>query len=66
MIINMDDIIINLMDEYGEKFGEGFPSFQLLRGRTPEEGAALIRHCLDAGKNAYDLGLVTLDDNVFY
>ena len=62
----IDESLYPLFDEYLKRFGEGFPAFQLLRGRTVEEGAALIRQCLDAGKDAYELGLVTDDPEVEY
>lgn len=58
------------MDEklmaYTERFGEGFPMIPLAWGRSDEEVTALIDQCLEAGKNAYDLGLVKEDDEDLY
>lgn len=51
---------------YLDKFGEGFPMFQLGRTRTDEELAGIIQRCLDEGKTVYDLGLVTAAENVEY
>lgn len=55
-----------LLLQYAKTFGEGFPTFQLLRSRTTEEGIDLVQMCLDKGKDAYELGLVTLDEDTEY
>mgnify|MGYP003293611022 CR=1 FL=1 len=55
-----------LLDEYLETFGDGFPTFQLFRTRTIEERIELVQMCLDKGKDAYELGLVTLDEDTEY
>lgn len=52
--------------KYRETFGEGFPMYQLGRGRTEEEVIAVIMGCLDAGKDAYELGLVTDNEDIEY
>lgn len=64
--MTMSEEIDIWMGKYFEAFGEGFPTFQLLRSRTDEEGIELIKQCLDAGKDAYALGLVTDDPEVVY
>ena len=56
----------NLLLEYARTFGEGFPTFQLFRSRTTEECIELIKRCLDEKKTAYDLGLVTDDEDTLY
>lgn len=55
-----------LLDEYLETFGDGFPTFQLFRTRTTEECIDLVQMCLEKGKDAYELGLVTLDEDTEY
>lgn len=58
------------MDEYLQKyikaFGEGFPMYQLGRGRTDDEIIEIIRDCLSEGKDAYQRGLVTDDLDIEY
>lgn len=49
---------IEKLKEYREKFGEGFPTYQLARGKSEEEINAIIDHCISAQKNVYDLGIL--------
>lgn len=62
----MEEKLDKLLLQYAKTFGEGFPTFQLLRSRTTEEGIDLVQMCLDKGKDAYELGLVTLDEDTEY
>lgn len=55
-----------LLDEYIEKFGEGFPTYQVLRGRTEEESIKIVQECINKEKDAYELGYCTLDDDIEY
>ena len=59
-----------MIDEYLQKyvdaFGEGFPMYQLGRTRTDEEIISIIEKCLSENKTAYDLGLVTDDEDTEY
>jgi hypothetical protein len=52
--------------EYNLKFDEGFPSYQLLRWRSEEESIAIVKRCIDEGKTAYQLGLVSDDEDLEY
>ena len=54
------------LDEYAKMFGDGFPTIPLAWGRTEEEIIALIDDCIKAGKDAYELGLVSDDDDILY
>ena len=54
------------LDQYINMFGEGFPMYQLGRGRTEEEIIDIIDRCLKEKKDAYELGLVTDEEDVFY
>lgn len=58
--------IDKLMIEYAEKFGDGFPSFEIARGMSDEEAEKIIQECLDKGKDAYELGYVQDDDDILY
>lgn len=55
-----------LLKRYSEMFGDGFPMYQLGRGRTDDEIADIIKRCLNEGKDAYELGLVTDELDIFY
>lgn len=54
------------MEQYAKAFGDGFPMYQLGRGRTDEEIIEIIDRCLKEGKDAYDLGLVSDDEDIEY
>jgi len=58
------------MDEYlalyNERFGEGFPMYQLGRGRTDDEVIEIIKRCIDTGTDVYTMGLVSEDDEDMY
>ena len=51
---------------YVDKFDEGFPMYQLGRTRTDEEIISIIQKCLNENKTAYDLGIVTDDEDTEY
>jgi len=55
-----------LLQKYVDTFNEGFPMYQLGRTRTDEEIIGIIQRCLNEHKTAYDLGLVTDDEDVDY
>lgn len=52
--------------EYAERFGDGFPTIPLGWGRTDKEIIALINECLKAGKDAYEMGFLTDDEDIEY
>lgn len=62
----MDEELDRLMFEYNNRFNEGFPSFQLFRTRSDKECVEIIKRCLDEGKTAYEIGLVTDDQDLEY
>lgn len=51
-------MLIEKLDEYTERFGDGFPMIPVAWGRTDEEVIAIIDHCLSENKDAYTLGYV--------
>lgn len=62
MIEKLDELLI----EYVEKFGEGFPTYQIARTKTTAEVIGIIKKCLSSEKDAYELGYVTDDLNTMY
>ena len=55
-----------MLEKYREKFGEGFPTFQIGRGKSDEELSDIVQGCIDRGKDAYDSGLVADDEDTLY
>lgn len=62
----MNDGLFEWMNKYFKAFGEGFPTYQIMRGRSDEEGIAIIKQCLEEKKDVYELGLATLDEDTYY
>lgn len=54
------------LKEYAERFDDGFPMIPLGWGKTDEEIIAIIDDCLEKGKDVYELGYVTDDEDVLY
>lgn len=55
-----------LLEKYIEEFGEGFPMYQLGRSRKKGDVIKIIKECLEKKKDAYELGYVTDDEDVYY
>ena len=62
----MDEELDRLTLQYTETFGEGFPTFQVFRGRETQECIGIVERCLRESKNAYDLGYATVDEDIDY
>ena len=54
------------MQEYTERFEDGFPMIPLGWGRSDDEIIAIIDECLRANKDVYQLGYVTDDPDICY
>ena len=54
------------LDKYFDRFGEALPMFQIARTRTDDEVIAIIKECISKGKDVYELGYCTLDEDVEY
>jgi hypothetical protein len=54
------------MIEYAKRFGNGFPSFQIMDSHNDEETIKIIDDCLEKGKDAYELGYVTDNEDTVY
>lgn len=57
---------MELFEEYAKRFGDGFPMIPLGFGRSEKEVEAIIKRCLDEGKDAYELGLLEDNNEVIY
>lgn len=55
-----------MLKKYRKKFGESFPMIPLKWGRTDSEVIEIIENCLAQGKDVYELGLVSDDEDVIY
>ena len=55
-----------LLKAYAQKFGDGFPTYQIARGKTEAEVAKIIMECIESGKDAYELGYVEDDPDIDY
>lgn len=62
----MNEKLETKLVEYAERFGEGFPMIPLAWGNSDDEVIKIIDKCLEDGKDVYELGLVTLDEDVKY
>lgn len=60
------DKLDELLEKYAEIFGDGFPMFQIAATRTEAETMDIIKRCIEEGKDAYALGLVTDDFDIKY
>ena len=50
------------MKSYYRAFGDTFPSYP----NPPENAVEIIRDCLQKKKDVYELGYLSLDDNIIY
>lgn len=55
-----------LLRRYNERFGDAFPTFEIMRTRSDDEVIEIIKRCLAEDKDAYELGYVTDDLDVYY
>ncbi len=54
------------LEKYFDMFGEGFPTFQIARGRTDDECIEIIKTCIENKKDAYELGYAEDDEDTIY
>lgn len=54
------------LEKYAKAFEDGFPMYQVGRGRNEEEVIEIIKRCLKVKKDVYELGLAVDDDEVEY
>lgn len=53
------------MVKYEDRFDDMFPSFCFMH-LSPDEMVEVIKQCLEAGKDVYEMGFLTDDNNVKY
>ena len=58
--------LVKAMDDYERAFSDNFPADPLVVSRPPEEVISIIRDCLDKKKDVYELGYLSLDENIMY
>lgn len=62
----MSEEMIKALEAYDELFDDSFPTIPLLSGNTEEGAMQIIKCCLEAKKDVYEMGLLTLDPDVMY
>lgn len=58
--------LVKAMEDYERVFSDNFPADPLVVSRPPEEVISIIRECLDKKKDVYELGYLSLDENIMY
>ncbi len=53
------------MDKYADAFDDGFPTIPLAWGRSDAEVIAIIKECIEKGKDVYALGYVENSDVIY-
>lgn len=56
--------MFDALAEYVERFNDGFPTMEV-SADTDDEIIEMIQKCINAGKNAYEMGFATHDDNLY-
>ncbi|MDR1773337.1 MAG: hypothetical protein LBR30_00450 [Clostridioides sp.] len=54
------------LDLYYEIFDDSFPSIPLRWTYSDEEVIEIIKKCIAENKDVYDMGYLTLDDDIMY
>ena len=57
---------VKAIDENERAFSDNFPADPLAVSRPPEEVISIIRECLEKKKDVYELGYLSLDENIMY
>ena len=58
--------LVKAMDDYERAFSANFPGDPLAVSRPPEEVITIIQECLEKKKDVYELGYLSLDENIMY
>lgn len=53
------------LEIYEKTFDDSFPMFSMM-GTPPNEVVEIINKCISEKKDVYDMGYLSLDDNVVY
>lgn len=52
------------LEKYIETFNDGFPTMEV-SANSDDEIVDMIKKCLDANKNAYEMGFAKRNDNLY-
>lgn len=58
--------MMEYLQQYAKRFGDGFPTIPLAWGRSEAEVIDIIKECLEKGKDVYEMGLLSDDEDVEY
>ena len=61
----MNEKLNNALEDYAEKFNDGFPMFQM-SAESPDRIVEIIDDCIKNDKDVYDSGYLSFDDNTLY
>ena len=54
------------LELYEQVFDDSFPTIPLLMQKSDEEVIEIINKCVQGKKDVYDMGYLTLKDNILY
>ncbi len=56
--MSLTDIVL----QYNQKFDTGFPTITF----SPDKAIEIMQECIKKGKDAYELGYITVEDDIQY
>lgn len=54
------------LDLYSQTFNNRFPTVPLMETNTKDEAVEMIKKCVAENKDVYEMGYLTLDDEIQY
>lgn len=54
------------LELYEKTFDDSFPTIPLLMDKSKTEVVKIINKCISEGKDVYDLGYLSLDNDIIY
>lgn len=61
----MNEKLLLALGRYDSTFGDGFPTMAV-GGMPDEKMIEIINECVEKKKDVYDLGYLSLDDDILY
>ena len=62
----MSEKLIKALEDYENKFKDGFPTVPLLSKYEESEIIDMISKCIAENKDVYDMGYLELDEDIMY
>ena len=62
----MKEKLSKAFEQYKTAFGDEFPTIPIAVSRTEEEVIEIINKCVNTNRDVYDLGYVSLEENIMY